>query len=91
MRVTGRSQKTTVFTFTAQGTPHRDSELSLTATSFLRNEIFMFECPSQIFDLFVAFLKDKLAAFIPLFSQLLTIHEYLYLLFPALISTPSPY
>jgi len=48
MRVTGTSQKTTVFIFTTMGTPHRDSELSLTAAIFLRNEIFMFERPSQI-------------------------------------------
>jgi len=54
MRVTGTSQKTRVFILTAQGTPHRGSELSLTATS-LRNEIFMVERPSQIFDLFVTF------------------------------------
>jgi len=55
MRVTGTSQKTTDFIFAAQGTPHRDYELSLTATSLLRNEIFMFERPSQISDLYVTF------------------------------------
>jgi hypothetical protein len=54
--------------FAAHEIQHRDSKLSLTATSFLRNEIFMFQRPSQISDL-VTFWKDLLPAFILLFSQ----------------------
>jgi len=91
MRVTGTSQKTTDFIFAAQGTPHRDYELSLIATSLLRNEIFMFERPPKYL---TSLSHSERIYYRPLnhYSRsLLRIREYLYLRFSALISTPSPY
>jgi hypothetical protein len=90
MHVTGTSQRTTVSIFTARGT-HRDSEQSLTVTGFLRNKNCMFDRPSKYMN---SVSHSGRIYYRPLYHDscsLLTINEILYLLFSALISTPSPY